>query len=80
MANDDRIVWFTARAGEATPVPLEDVSDDYALYIPPGGEDQRCSACRVCHGAWIGDPPQGHACYPPMDPYLTWTNWGLGLK
>lgn len=59
------MAYFVAPANKVTHSPVGDIP----VFFP---EETRCVQCRVCHEVWVDEPPQGHACYAPMDPKLAW--------
>ena len=62
---DPRMIYFNVPANELTLSPRADIpvfSATPARYVQ----------CSVCNSVWESEPPQGHVCYPPIDPRLAW--------
>lgn len=64
-AMDPRMVYFRVQPNQLTLSPLGDVPVFFHT-------ETKCVQCTVCHEVWVNEPPDGHVCYPPIDPKMAW--------
>lgn len=62
---DPRMIYFQVPRNQLTLSPLGDVPVFFQA-------DTKCVQCNVCREVWVNEPPDGHVCYPPMDPKAAW--------
>ena len=60
------MTYFMVPANQLTLSPRGDIP---VFFM----EDTKCVQCVICNDVWVSEPPQGHVCYPPLEPKLAWS-------